>query len=105
MGTFKVHEFGEAKKLKFRTRVSFAIGHGVLIIPFLFVTALVAFYSDGTDLKLSEFMSLFGVYGAIYGLLVGLLLGILTGKRKLLRIWIVSLLGFAVAGAGFGFTL
>jgi phosphatidylserine/phosphatidylglycerophosphate/cardiolipin synthase-like enzyme len=73
---------------------------GILVLPLLFLTAVIAFYNDPADRRPLPAISLFTFYGLLYGVLAGLFLAIFTSKlRQSWRLVGSSTVGFAVGGA------
>lgn len=102
----KINVSYTSKKFKSRMRISYAVTHGILIIPFIFLTAIVAFYSDPSSTEVGKYIKFFGVLGIIYGLFISLLLCTLTVKiRKSIRLFLLSTIGFTLGGISLGLSL
>ncbi len=91
------------RRLIRRSALSLGLALGILIIPLLFLTALVAFYYDPADRRPLPILTLFAFYGFLFGLLNGFFLAILTSRlRHAWRIWLGSIIGFTLGGAVMG---
>ncbi len=76
---------------------------GILIIPLLFFTALVAFYYDPADRRPLPLITLFAFYGLLFGFLAGIFLAIFTSKlRQSWRVLLASSTGFTLGGGLMG---
>lgn len=90
-------------KFRRRTAVAFGVTQAVVVVPFIFFTALVAFYDKTVAQTLSDVMLLGAIYGVVFGLIAGLLLGFLTVNwRRVWRILLGSIIGFGLGGAAAG---
>lgn len=86
-----------------RGALSLGLALGILIIPLLFLTALVAFYYDPADRRPLPLITLFAFYGALFGLLAGIFLAIFTSRlRQSWRVLLGSIAGFTLGGGLMG---
>jgi hypothetical protein len=86
-----------------RSALSLGLALGIVIIPLLFLTALVAFYYDPADRRPLPLISLFAFYGLLVGLLSGFFLAIFTSRlRHSWRVFLGSIAGFTLGGGLMG---
>ncbi len=91
------------RRLIRRSALSLGLTLGILIIPLLFLTALVAFYYDPADRRPLPLITLFAFYGFLFGLLAGFFLAIFTSRlRHAWRVLLGSVAGFTLGGAVMG---
>lgn len=91
------------RRLIRRGALSLGLALGILIIPLLFLTALVAFYYDPADRRPLPLITLFAFYGFLFGLLAGFFLAIFTSRlRHAWRVLLGSVAGFTLGGAVMG---
>lgn len=91
-------------KYIWRTAISAGVTEGILILPLLLLTAILALYNNGLDRDPSGQVILFGLYGLIFGFIFGLILGLTTvGWRQTWRVILGSLVGFGLGGAAIGY--
>ncbi|GIK57340.1 MAG: hypothetical protein HND44_07155 [Chloroflexi bacterium] len=91
------------RRLIRRSALSLGLTLGILIIPLLFLTALVAFYYDPADRRSWPLITLFAFYGFLFGLLAGFFLALFTSKlRHSWRVLLGSMAGFTLGGGVMG---
>ncbi|HUM71933.1 MAG TPA: hypothetical protein PLK31_24155, partial [Chloroflexota bacterium] len=99
----RVETVASPQRLIRRGALSLGLALGILIIPLLFLTAVVAFYYDPADRRPLPIITLFTFYGFLFGLLSGILLAILTSRlRYSWRVLLGSITGFTLGGAVMG---
>ncbi|NJN53954.1 MAG: hypothetical protein HC804_03870 [Anaerolineae bacterium] len=67
----RVEMVASPQRLIRRGALSLGLALGILIIPLLFLTALVVFYYDPADQRPLPILSLFAFYGFLFGVLAG----------------------------------
>ncbi|MFC1649528.1 phospholipase D-like domain-containing protein [Patescibacteria group bacterium] len=100
----RLHKFKSENILIRNISLALGTAHALVIIPLLFVTSIITFYNDGTDLRISRFLLLFGLYGVVYGSFSGIFLAVLS-KGYRMRAWLAAFAGFTLGGGGFGLTV
>ncbi|MCL4263975.1 MAG: hypothetical protein KJ069_12200 [Anaerolineae bacterium] len=99
----RVETGASPKRLIRRGALSLGLALGILIIPLLFLTALVAFYYDPADRRPWPLITLFAFYGFLFGLLAGIFLALFTSKlRHSWRVLLGSIAGFTLGGGVMG---
>ncbi|MBX3059685.1 MAG: hypothetical protein KF770_24815 [Anaerolineae bacterium] len=99
----RVETVASPRRLIRRGALSMGLALGILIIPLLFLTALVAFYYDPADRRPLPLITLFAFYGFLFGLLAGFFLAIFTSRlRHAWRVLLGSVAGFTLGGAVMG---
>lgn len=94
------------RKYLWRTAIATGLTEGLLIIPLLLFTAVLALYNNGLDREPTGFIIVFAIFGAIFGLVFGLIQGLSTvGWRQLWRVLLASILGFGLGGGAIGYGL
>jgi len=94
------------RKYIWRTAIAVGVAEGVLILPLILLTAIIALYNNGLDRDPTGQVILFGIYGVIFGVLFGLILGLTTvGWRQTWRVLLGSIAGFGLGGAAMGYGL
>ena len=94
------------RKYIWRTAISAGVTEGLLILPLILLTAIIALYNNGLDRDPTGQVIVFGIYGALFGIIFGLILGLTTvGWRQVWRVLLASITGFGLGGAAMGYGL
>jgi len=88
-----------------RSAIVTGVWYGILMFPLGLIISLISFYAVN-EIQMGSLVTALMIFGAVFGALVGGFLGAFTvGLRRALRVLSVSLLGFALGGAGLGYGL
>jgi hypothetical protein len=87
-----------------RTALTFGLSYPLILLPLTFAIALISFYNLGESSPISLMVPL-GAMGLVFGAVTGLILGILTVGRDAWRVLLAGAIGFALGGAGFGYSV
>jgi len=94
------------RKYIWRAGIAAGATEGILVLPLILLTAVLALYNNGLDRDPSGQMIIFGIYGVIFGIVFGLILGLSTvGWRQLWRVLLGTMVGFGLGGAAVGYGL
>ncbi|GIK57341.1 MAG: hypothetical protein HND44_07160 [Chloroflexi bacterium] len=95
----RVEQIASPARFIRRSALSLGLPLALLLLPLIFVTAVVAFAYDPADRRPLAAITLFTFYGLLYGLLVGLFLALFTSKLR--QSWrVVAAVWPVLAGVG-----
>jgi len=96
-------DYKKPKEFILKNTITTGFTLSVLFVPFLFLTSIVAFYTDANAGDLSKFLILFGFYGVVFGVVFGIVISIALAKmRAVFKLLLASIMGFALGGMAFG---
>ena len=94
------------RKYLWRSAISAGLTEGILVIPLILLTSLLALYNNGLDREPTGQIIVFGIYGIIFGIIFGLILGLSTVVwRQVWRVILASITGFGLGGAAIGYVI
>ena len=87
-----------------RGAVSLGVSYAIVLAPVTITIALISFYQIAESSPIMLMVPL-GLMGVIFGIVSGLIFGLLTAGRDTWRVVLMSMVGFALGGGGFGYCL